>query len=208
MLYQGTVQPRVLDVLRILMETRELDSFYLVGGTALSLYFGHRLSVDLDLFSIADFNNEAIIVPVEKKFPGFTYRNIHNPIGIFAFIDDIKVDFIKHHNHPMIAAPLIEDGIRLAGIPDLIAMKIAAIMKRAVKKDFWDIAELLNYYTVENLVQHYTKKYPSQQLLISVPYALTYFIDAEESETPVSLKGQTWETVKKFIQQKVNDYLQ
>ena len=81
-------------------------------------------------------------------------------------------------------------------------------MKRAVKKDFWDIAELLNYYTVENLVQHYTKKYPSQQLLISVPYALTYFIDAEESETPVSLKDQTWETVKKFIQQKVNDYLQ
>lgn len=88
-----------------------------------------------------------------------------------------------------------------------MAMKIAAIMKRGVKKDFWDIAELLHHYSVENFISFYTKKYPSQQLLISVPFALTYFIDAEESEDPVSLKGQTWKSVKKFIQQHVNDFL-
>lgn len=44
-------------------------------------------------------------------------------------------------------------------------------------------------------------------LLISIPQALTYFADAEESEAPVSLKGQTWEGVKRFIQQHVNEYL-
>ncbi len=86
-------------------------------------------------------------------------------------------------------------------------MKIAAIMKRGVKKDFWDIAELLKHYTVEDFISYYSKKYPSQQLLVSVPFVLIYFIDAEETEDPVSLKGQTWETVKKFIQQKVSDYL-
>jgi hypothetical protein len=36
---------------------------------------------------------------------------------------------------------------------------------------------------------------------------LTYFDDAEETEDPVSLKGQTWESVKNFIRQKVRDYL-
>ena len=92
-------------------------------------------------------------------------------------------------------------------IADLMAMKIAAIMKRGVKKDFWDIAELLKYYSVEDFIKFYTQKYPTQQLLVSVPFVLTYFIDAEESEEPVSLKGQTWPGVKKFIQQKVNDYL-
>ncbi len=44
-------------------------------------------------------------------------------------------------------------------------------------------------------------------LLISIPAALTYFEDAEESEDPVSLKGQSWEGVKKVIQQKVSEYL-
>jgi hypothetical protein len=44
--------------------------------------------------------------------------------------------------------------------------------------------------------------------LISVPQAITYFEDAEESEDPVSLKGQTWEKVKKAIQKKVEQYLQ
>ena len=44
-------------------------------------------------------------------------------------------------------------------------------------------------------------------MLISIPHAITYFDDAEESEDPISLKGQTWEAVKKIIQQHVNDYL-
>ena len=101
----------------------------------------------------------------------------------------------------------MEDGIRLFSKPDIMAMKIAAILRRAVKKDFWDIAELLQHYSVEEFIRFYTIKYPNQQLLISIPHALTYFIDAEESEEPVSLKGQTWKSVKKLIQQKVNDYL-
>ena len=51
------------------------------------------------------------------------------------------------------------------------------------------------------------QKYPSQQLLISIPQAITYFDDAEESEEPVSLKNQTWNSVKKSIQKSVSEYL-
>jgi hypothetical protein len=42
---------------------------------------------------------------------------------------------------------------------------------------------------------------------ISIPEALVYFIDAEESEDPVSLKGQTWEKVGSTISKKVNEFL-
>ena len=80
-------------------------------------------------------------------------------------------------------------------------------MKRGAKKDFWDIAELLQHYSIENCISFYEKKYPSQQLLISIPQAITYFEDAEASEDPISLKGQTWESVKKFIQQQVSNFL-
>jgi len=207
MLQYSTVEPGTLDVLKELMQVPELNDFYLVGGTALAFYFGHRLSVDIDLFSTTIFSSDDLIPPLEKKFPSFSYRSTHNPIGLFGMIENIKVDFVKHHLHPLIDKPLLEDGIRIFSIPDIMAMKIAAILKRGVKKDFWDIAELLKHYSVEDFINFYTKKYPSQQLLISVPYALTYFIDAEESEDPVSLKGQTWETVKKYIQQKVSEFL-
>lgn len=207
MLYYGTVEPHTLDILKKLMELPELQHFYLVGGTALSLYYGHRSSVDLDLFVTRDFQVEDLIPVLEKNFPGFTYSNIHNPVGVFAFIDNIKVDFVRYHYYPVLEAAVITDGIRLFSVPDIIAMKIAAILKRGVKKDFWDICELLDHYSIDEFIDFYNRKFPNHQLLISIPQALTYFADAEQSEDPISLKGQTWNKVKKSIQQKVSHYL-
>lgn len=64
MLQYSTIVPHTLDVLKKLMQIPELTDFYLVGGTALSLYFCHRLSIDIDLFSIKDFGNETLIKPL------------------------------------------------------------------------------------------------------------------------------------------------
>lgn len=158
MLQYSTVEPHTLDVLKELMAIPVLKDFYLVGGTALSLLYGHRKSIDIDLFSVTEFSNDLIIPPLEEHFRGFSYRNTHNPIGLFGSIDGIKTDFVKHHYHPTIDEPQLIDNIRFFSIPDLMAMKIAAIMKRGVKKDFWDIAELLKYYTVEDFTRHYTAK--------------------------------------------------
>ncbi len=86
-------------------------------------------------------------------------------------------------------------------------MKIQAILGRGKKKDFWDMAELLQDFSIKNIITFHHQKYPSQQLLISIPQAITYFADADESEDPISLKGQTWESVQKIIQSHVNEYL-
>ena len=189
------------------MSLPELGYFHLVGGTALALYLGHRKSIDLDLFSTQDFDTGELIPILERHFSNFTYRNTNNPVGLFAFIDDVKVDFVRHHYFSLISPPVVEQNIRLFGIKDIMAMKIAAILKRGVKKDFWDIAELLDEYSIADFIESYNKKYPNHQLLISIPQALTYFQDAEESEDPISLNGKTWENVKKIIQGKVNKYL-
>lgn len=206
MLQYSTVEPNTLDVLKKLMAIPELNSFYLVGGTALALYYGHRLSVDLDLFSTEDFDTQYLISAIEREFKDFTYSN-PNPIGLFGFIGDIKVDFVRYFQHTLIAEPMIIDGIRLISIKDIMAMKIAAILKRGVKKDFWDMSELLRHYSIQDIIDAYNQKFPNQQMLISIPRAITYFIDAEESEDPVSKKGQTWKTVKLHIEQKVAEYL-
>ena len=70
-------------------------------------------------------------------------------------------------------------------------MKVQAILGRGRKKDFWDVAELLNHFSIADFIQFHEEKYASQNLLISVPQRLTYFADVDESETPVSLKKQT-----------------
>lgn len=102
---------------------------------------------------------------------------------------------------------MIIDEIRMYKPEDIIAMKVQAILGRGKKKDFWDVAELLQHFTVRDFIEFHQRKYSTQNLYISVPQALTYFDDAEESEDPVSLKGQTWASIKKVIQKKVRDYL-
>ncbi len=207
MLQTQTVEPGTLALLRQLMELPELASFSLVGGTALSLKYGHRISIDLDMFCEEAFERETILKAVEKAFgKDFVYDGKVLRWAIFGFIHNIKVDFV-HYQHPLIGKKEFIDGIRMYSTEDIIAMKINAVLGRGKKKDFWDIFELLQNYSIDQAIDYHSRKFPSQQLMISIPQALVYFEDAEESEEPISLKGQTWNEVKKFIQQKVNDFL-
>jgi predicted nucleotidyltransferase component of viral defense system len=189
------------------MSIPEFNSFALVGGTALALRYGHRISIDLDLFSSDSFDNEKIMDVLEREFPGNRYTGRQNEIGVFAYIDDIKVDLVNYSRHPVIGKIEIEEGVRILSDKDLIAMKVNAILRRAVKKDFWDIAELLHHYSVQDLIDFYSSKYAKQLLLISIPTALTYFVDANDSDDPVSLKDQTWKSVQNFISNKINEFL-
>ncbi|MCP9751265.1 nucleotidyl transferase AbiEii/AbiGii toxin family protein [Ferruginibacter sp. HRS2-29] len=205
MLQKNTVEPSTFALLEELMNCSELNNFLLVGGTALSLHYGHRLSIDLDLFTTDEFDHEELISFLSTRFEGFQLLS-NNKIGVFGFINDIKVDFVLH-GFPLLNSPENIEGVRIASIPDIAAMKVNAVLKRAVKKDFWDISELLQHYSIEDIIGFYQTKFPSQQLMISIPAALTYFDDAEESPDPVSLKGQTWVSVKQIIQQKVREFL-
>lgn len=207
MLRIETVEPHAFSVLKQLMEIAELKNFSLVGGTALSLCYGHRKSVDLDLFSNTPFENVDIINALEKKFKSSFVNRTTNPrFGIFGFVDEVKIDLIIHP-HPLIRPTLIIDEIRMFSIEDIIAMKVQAILGRGKKKDYWDVAELLHHFSIHDFITLHKEKYSSQNLLITVPQAITYFADAEESEDPISLKNQTWNSVKDFINSKVRAYL-
>ncbi len=207
MLHIETVEPRTLSVLKELMALPDLREFSLVGGTALSLRYGHRSSIDLDLFYHKKFDVLQIVEVLEATFQQrFVYKQQHTGFGVFCFIDNIKVDIV-HYPHLPIADIKEEDKIRMYSSEDISPMKIQAILGRAKKKDFWDLFELLQHYSLQQMMDWHKLKYPSQMLAISIPHAITYFVDAEESETPVSFKNQTWESVKKGIQQVVRDYL-
>lgn len=207
MLYTKTVEPRTFSLLKKIMSIPELADFTLVGGTALSLRYGHRISIDLDLFATEPFDYFTLREVLQNTFgENFNDENKESRFGLFCFINSIKVDIVRYP-HKQIDATVIKDSIRMYSSRDIAAMKIQAILGRGRKKDFWDLAELLTHYSLEEIIGFHSQKYPSHQLLISIPQAITYFDEADESEAPKSLKGQTWKSVKKIIQQQVNDYL-
>ncbi|TVP50320.1 MAG: hypothetical protein EA341_07795 [Mongoliibacter sp.] len=207
MLQIETVEPGTFSLLKKLQAIPELQEFSLVGGTALALIYGHRISVDLDLFSCTPIQHDELVERLQNTFGDIFLMEQKPPkFALFAYIDNIKVDFVNHP-FPLIRPIEVLDGIRFFSTEDIIAMKVQAILGRAKKKDFWDIAELLQHYSVEDFIMFHQQKYQRQNLLISVPQALIYFEEAEEGEDPVSLKGQSWKKVKKFIQKKVREYL-
>ena len=207
MLHTETVEPRTFSLLKMLMTLPSLQPFSLVGGTALALRYGHRSSVDLDLFFHDKFDYQTIESELKTEFGNdFDYESGHKQFGIFCFIQKIKVDIV-YFPHKPIAELVTEKNIRMYSSEDIAAMKIQAILGRAKKKDFWDLHELLQHYSLQQLIDWHKQKYPSQMLAISIPNAITYFVEADESETPVSFKNQTWEQIKKSISKSVSDYL-
>ena len=113
-----------------------------------------------------------------------------------------------YYPHPIIRPVEIWDSIRMYDDCDLIAMKIQAILGRGKKKDFWDIAELLKHYDLSQMIGFHKEKYPNQMLFISIPQAIIYFKDAENSENPDSLNGQMWNDIKDVLTEKVREFLQ
>jgi hypothetical protein len=207
MLHLETIEPGTFSLLKELMSLPSLKSFSLVGGTALSLRYGHRSSVDLDLFSDEKFDHLPIELELAETFgQDFDYESGHKKLGIFCYVKGIKLDFV-YYPHPLIKATEHIDKIRFCSNADIAAMKVQAILGRGRKKDFWDLYELLQHYSLQQIMDWHKQKYPNQMLAISIPNAITYFDDAEESETPLSYKNQNWEGIKKGIQKVVSDYL-
>ena len=205
MLHLETIESGTLALLKQLQDLPELDGFHLVGGTALALHFGHRKSIDLDLFG-ANFDKELIRNAIKKNFKKIKFVDAPIDWSLFCFINEVKVDVVRYP-HPLLDEPIINQAFTLYDVPDLAAMKLNAILMRGTKKDFWDIHELTLHYSLDQLISFFETKFPDQRQLISVPQALVYFEDAEHSPNPVCLKGLEWNTVKKNIQNVVKTYL-
>lgn len=207
MLHTEALVSGTLPVLERLMRMGSLDQFDLVGGTALALRHGHRISVDIDLFG-HDLEQDIIVDALKREFgKSFIYEPpLGKSIGIFGFIDDVKLDIVRYPTSRISDLEVV-DGIRMYSDDDISAMKVQAILSRGKKKDFWDLAELLQHYPLSTIIANHEKKFPDQRYAISTPNALIYFVDAENSETPVCLKDRTWSEVKDIVRDAVEHYL-
>lgn len=197
MLRKETVGQSTLELLKTLMNDDLLKDFFLVGGTALALQIGHRISIDLDFFSQASFDENLLIIELESKHNfQLDYQSKNTLKGE---IQGIKVDFITH-NYPLVKPLIQEEEVRMASPEDIAAMKLNAIAGNGTRlKDFIDIAYLSSTITLSQMVNAYAEKYASRNPTIVVK-ALEYHqdINFKEAIEMVNNKYQ-WKIIEKRL---------
>jgi len=174
MLHRATVNKKLLVLLKKIMQDGILTDFKLVGGTALALQIGHRISIDLDLFN-----------------PNYQSKNT-----LKGEIDNIKIDFIAHQFVDLYPEIVIEN-IRLASLSDIAAMKVNAIVRSGERiKDYIDLAFLSSYYSLIEIQEFYSLKYPNSNSIMMFK-ALSFHNDINFNE-PIKVinKNYNWESVK------------
>lgn len=197
MLHKETVDASTLGLLKRLMADEQLKDFVLVGGTALSLQMGHRVSVDLDLFIDKDFEAEELREYLERTY--------HLETDYMAFatvkgeIDGVQVDCIAH-SYPWIRPFVEEEDIRLASMEDICAMKLNAIAGNGTRiKDFVDVAYLSSIYSLRQMLEFYEEKYHANPLM---PLKGIVYFDDINKDAPVKMrdgKPLDWKKVEKRL---------
>jgi hypothetical protein len=206
MLHTQTVDQATLELLRLIQSKPYLNNFYLVGGTALALLYGHRKSIDIDLFTNTDFDTGWLLEQVQHDFPlqiNFIAQNT-----IKGSINSIKVDLITHR-YPNLSEPLELNGIRLLSEQDIVAMKLNAISVSGQRsKDFIDIYYALSKFSIEQMLMFYKKKY-SQHNDTHILKSLVFFDDIDLVDWPVILDNPnlSWAKVRKRIEVAVLDFM-
>ena len=185
MLFKETAAPQTLDLIKRFFKDSRLDEFVLVGGTALSLQIGHRVSLDIDLFNVKPFDAGAIAAYLRSNYGAEHIVILEN--CVFCFVEDIKVDIISHQ-YPWVEIPMDVEGVRMVSLADIGAMKLNAIVQNGSRlKDFVDVYFLLECIPLQKLLRCCEMKYRDLSDKV-IKRALLYHDDIKPA--PIAMTGE------------------
>jgi hypothetical protein len=203
MLRTETVERNLLELLKTLMQDEKLSDFDLVGGTNLALQIGHRMSIDLDLFSNKPFETTGLVEHLIKKYDMQTER-VNEMNTIVGRINGVKVDMIAHI-YPTLQNPFVDDGVRLYHLQDIVAMKLLAISDNGTRlKDFVDVAYLSTKMSLVEMVDMFATKYKNTSPIRAIK-GLSYFDDIDFKEQIDLCNGKKFDWKK--IEQRIREMI-
>ncbi len=162
---------------------------YLGGGTAIAVHLGHWISRDLDFFyhhGSIDLNDLARRLSASGPF-AVTERSPGTLNGLFSAT---KVEFLHADDsrpQHLLEQPQETDGLRIAGLSDLIAMKLKVVGDRGELRDYFDLMtiEQRTGRTVDEglalFVARFQPEYP-QQAVNHILLGLGYFDDVDPDD--------------------------
>ena len=198
-----TVKPILRSTLERLMRIDEFRPFRLVGGTSLSLRYGHRISDDIDLFTDAEYGSidfQLLQEILRREFP-YCQGDCGEIVsfGTSYLVGNSKEDNVKldlFYTDPFIRPMDQIESIRMASLDDIVAMKMDVISRGGRKKDFWDLHILRNKYTIEQMLSLYKERYPYGATDEECIARLTNFSVADSDPDPTCLLGKIWQLIK------------
>lgn len=204
-MFNEAINAQTKRVLEKISQSEITSNFYLAGGTALAIQFGHRESIDLDWFSKNSFSNSQIKDVLSKL--GKFELNSEDEGTIHGTLDDVKVSFLDYPYENIF--PLISfQNIKLADERDIASMKIDAMSSRGSKKDFIDLYFLLKKYFISELFDFFETKYKNIHYnKLHILKSFAYFEVAEDEPMPKMIQEIKWEEIKAEISRKASEYL-
>ncbi|MDH6254195.1 hypothetical protein M2347_003922 [Chryseobacterium sp. H1D6B] len=200
MLYKETVSDEMWELLQKLMKDENLKDFNLVGGTALALRLGHRLSVDIDLFTTKDFNSEMMLKYFQNTYGAKEKESRLYNNTVLTYIENIKVDIISH-KYPLINPIEIQDGVRMISNEDIAAMKLHAIHQSGERyKDFVDMYFLLEHEPLKFYLEAYQRKYNKDPYWAVIGLNTHDKITSFDGVDILKHKQQDWKHIKKHLE--------
>jgi len=204
--YPQTLPEQTAKLLTLIGQVKPnfLMSFYLSGGTALSLQLGHRESEDLDFFSEHPFEPRLVQAELEKFDKVQDLELAENTLN--GYIQDVKLQFLGYP-YPLLEELIDYKGIKLSSILDIACTKLQTIGMRGSKKDFVDMYVILQRFTLTELFGKLETKYRDSEF--NVPHilkSLVYFNDAEDQVMPRLHTTIEWDEVKKRMTQVVREF--
>lgn len=198
-----TVKPILRATLERLMEMEEFAPFRLVGGTSLSLRYGHRMSDDIDLFTDAEYGSldfHKLQEILRKEFP-YCQGDCGDIVSFGAsyIVGNSKDDCVKldlFYTDPFIRPMDMFGPIRMAAVEDIVAMKMDVVSRGGRKKDFWDLHMLSNHYSIDQMLSLYEERYPYGATKEECTSGLTNFSVADTEPDPICLQEKVWQLIK------------
>lgn len=141
------------------------EEWYLAGGTALALHIGHRESVDLDYFIATPFDTAGLKERLHRLWQDREWQvSYEAPNTLRCSVDGVKVSFITRS--VLLQQPvMVINNFRLAGIQDIVVMKLLAICSREEYKDYFDLACLATMTDVRQWINWWGEAYPTQDVI-------------------------------------------
>jgi hypothetical protein len=180
-----------------------ISQFYLAGGTGLALHLGHRFSVDLRFFSPApDAVGPGVRAALREALDDPALAITHDEDGTFvATWREVDIRLLRLHLYPLVQQPVLIEGVPVATIEEIGAMKLASIVGQGTRKDLVDLYYILQGVTLERLFEVAAVKYARvRAFVISATRSLAYFADAEVLPMPLMIDRTPWATMKHFLE--------
>lgn len=136
--------PRQRDVLGGLLAHPVIErSFFLTGGTALSVfYLHHRASDDLDLFTLEPVSLSELDAWIRARWKGSCSKIKEGPDFLSFLIDETKVEFVRDPLSNDDGRPVAElenpRRLKVDNLRNIVSNKLGAMVSRQEPKDFVD----------------------------------------------------------------------